>query len=86
MCVAVAMALGHGAERVRQYQIACLLHDLGRAGLDCRLLGKFGPGLRGVGFRQDHVNGEPYTRRRSMGEKRRPFSGVIEMILRPTGL
>lgn len=40
MCVAVATALGHGAERVYQYQIACLLHDLGRAGLDRRLFGK----------------------------------------------
>jgi hypothetical protein len=40
MCVAVATALDHGAERVRQYQIACLLHDLGRAGLDRRLFGK----------------------------------------------
>jgi len=40
MCAAVAKALDHGAERVRQYQIACLLHDLGRAGLDRRLFGK----------------------------------------------
>ena len=40
MCAAVATALGHGAERVHQYQIACLLHDLGRAGLDRRLFGK----------------------------------------------
>ena len=40
MCAAVAMALGHGTERVRQYQIACLLHDLGRAGLDRQLFGK----------------------------------------------
>ena len=40
MCVAVATVLGHGAERVHQYQIACLLHDLGRAGLDRRLFGK----------------------------------------------
>ena len=40
MCAAVAAALGHGAERVFQYQIACLLHDLGRAGLDRRLFGK----------------------------------------------
>lgn len=40
MCVAVAAELGHGAERVRQYQIACLLHDLGRAGLDRQLFGK----------------------------------------------
>lgn len=40
MCVAVATALGHGVERVHQYQIACLLHDLGRAGLDRRLFGK----------------------------------------------
>ena len=39
MCVAVAMLLGHTVERVRQYQIACLLHDLGRAGLDQRLFG-----------------------------------------------
>ncbi len=40
MCAAVATALGHGTGRVHQYQIACLLHDLGRAGLDRRLFGK----------------------------------------------
>jgi hypothetical protein len=40
MCAAVATSLGHGIERVRQYQIACLLHDLGRAGLDRKLFGK----------------------------------------------
>jgi len=40
MCAAVAAALGHEPGRVRQYQIACLLHDLGRAGLDRRLFGK----------------------------------------------
>src|SRR6185436_4235822 len=40
MCAAVASALGHEKERVRQYQIACFLHDLGRAGLDRRLFGK----------------------------------------------
>jgi hypothetical protein len=40
MCVAVATALGHGTERLCQYQIACLLHDLGRAGLDRQLFGK----------------------------------------------
>jgi len=40
MCAAVATSLGHGTERVRQYQIACLLHDLGRAGLDRQLFGK----------------------------------------------
>ena len=40
MCAAMATALGYGVERVHQYQIACLLHDLGRAGLDRRLFGK----------------------------------------------
>ena len=40
MCAAVASALGHEPDRVRQYQIACLLHDLGRAGLDRLLFGK----------------------------------------------
>ncbi|HEU4684548.1 MAG TPA: hypothetical protein VFS39_08625 [Nitrospira sp.] len=40
MCAAVARELGHDGERLRQYQIACLLHDLGRAGLDRRLFGK----------------------------------------------
>jgi hypothetical protein len=40
MCAAVASLLGHGPERVRQFQIACLLHDLGRAGLDRPLFGK----------------------------------------------
>ncbi|SPP63459.1 hypothetical protein [Nitrospira lenta] len=40
MCAAVAAALGHDSARVRQYQIACVLHDLGRAGLDRVLFGK----------------------------------------------
>ncbi len=40
MCAAVASALGHRTDRVRQYEIACLLHDLGRAGLDRQLFGK----------------------------------------------
>lgn len=40
MCGAVARSLGHEGQRVRQYQIACLLHDLGRAGLDRRLFGR----------------------------------------------
>jgi len=39
MCAAVAIRLGHPPDRVRAYQIACLLHDLGRAGLDRRLFG-----------------------------------------------
>ena len=40
MCAAVALRLNHPPARVIQYQIACLLHDLGRAGLDRRLFGK----------------------------------------------
>lgn len=39
MCAAVAASLGHPPRRVYNYQIACLLHDLGRAGLDRRLFG-----------------------------------------------
>jgi hypothetical protein len=39
MCVAVAVRLGHPDDRVRLYYVACLLHDLGRAGLDRRLFG-----------------------------------------------
>lgn len=39
MCAAVARRLGHPGKRVRDYQIACLLHDLGRAGLDQKLFG-----------------------------------------------
>lgn len=40
MCAAVAHYLDHDEERIRNYQIACLLHDLGRAGLDQSLFGK----------------------------------------------
>ncbi|MBM4138912.1 MAG: hypothetical protein FJ244_05455 [Nitrospira sp.] len=40
MCVAVAHRLGHPADRIYQYQVACLLHDVSRAGLDRRLFGK----------------------------------------------
>jgi hypothetical protein len=39
MCAAVATKLGHSAIRLVAYQIACLLHDLGRAGLDQRRFG-----------------------------------------------
>src|SRR5207245_9001457 len=39
MCATVARRLGHPDARLYSYQIACLLHDLGRAGLDQRLFG-----------------------------------------------
>jgi hypothetical protein len=40
MCVAVAAALGHPLSRLRQFEAACLLHDMGRAGLDSVLFGQ----------------------------------------------
>jgi hypothetical protein len=40
MCAAVATYLGHPHKRVITYQIACLLHDLGRAGLDRHAFGQ----------------------------------------------
>ncbi len=40
MCVAVAATLGHALPRLRQFEAACLLHDMGRAGLDPVLFGK----------------------------------------------
>jgi hypothetical protein len=40
MCVVVAAALGHPFSRLRQFEAACLLHDMGRAGLDPNLFGK----------------------------------------------
>lgn len=40
MCAAVALKLGHSRERTARYQVACLLHDLGRAGLDRPLFGR----------------------------------------------
>ena len=39
MCVTVADRLGHPRDRLRLYHVACLLHDLGRAGLDRQLFG-----------------------------------------------
>ena len=39
MCTTVAARLGHRGERLRSYEIACLLHDLGRAGLDRTVFG-----------------------------------------------
>ncbi len=39
MCAAVARRLRHPEARVVSFQIACLLHDLGRAGLDQKLFG-----------------------------------------------
>lgn len=40
LCVAVAAALGHPLSRLRQFEAACLLHDMGRAGLDPVLFGR----------------------------------------------
>ena len=40
MSAAVATYLGYDKEIVRKYQIACILHDLGRVGLDKKLFGK----------------------------------------------
>jgi len=39
MCAAVAQHLGYGRERIESFQVACLLHDMGRAGLDRKLFG-----------------------------------------------
>src|SRR5437660_11536899 len=40
MCAAVALRLGHPHERVKNYQIACLLHHLGLAALHQKLFRK----------------------------------------------
>ena len=49
MCAAVAQRLGHEPSRVKQYQIACILHDLGRAGLDRKLFGRIWSWARAQG-------------------------------------
>ncbi|MEK6802948.1 MAG: HD domain-containing protein [Nitrospirota bacterium] len=50
MCAAVAQRMGHQPARVKQYQIACILHDLGRAGLDRRLFGRIWSWARAQGI------------------------------------
>ena len=40
MCVHVAKELGHDLPRLQQFEAACLLHDMGRAGLEPGLFGK----------------------------------------------
>ncbi|MCC6202534.1 MAG: hypothetical protein IT494_05970 [Gammaproteobacteria bacterium] len=40
LCRAVAVRLGCTGDRLRDYQIACLLHDLGRTGLERELFGR----------------------------------------------
>ena len=40
MCHRVARDLDYSSEKLRNFQIACLLHDLGRAGLDQALFGR----------------------------------------------
>ncbi len=39
LCAAVALRLGYAPAQVARFQTACLLHDLGRAGLDQHLFG-----------------------------------------------
>ena len=39
MCGAVALYLGYEPDKVQHFQIACLLHDMGRAGLERKLFG-----------------------------------------------
>src|SRR5207247_2184303 len=50
MCATVARRLGHPDARLYSYQIACVFQDLGRAGLDQKLFGKFWlwAGMRGI--------------------------------------
>ena len=50
MCTAVAQRMGHPPARVKQYQIACMLHDLGRAGLDRQLFGRIWSWARAQGI------------------------------------
>ena len=50
MCAAVAQRMGHQPARVKQYQIACILHDLGRAGLDRQLFGRIWSWARAEGI------------------------------------
>lgn len=50
MCAAVAQRMGHPPARATQYQIACILHDLGRAGLDRRLFGRIWSWARAQGI------------------------------------
>lgn len=50
MSAAVAARLGHPRARLVAYQIACLLHDLGRAGLDRRLFGTIWSWVRARGI------------------------------------
>ena len=54
MCAAVAQYLGHNTKRVTSYQAACLLHDLGRAGLDQNLFGSIWSWAR-----QQHIPTRP---------------------------
>ena len=39
MCVPVAAELGHSLPRLKQFEVACLLHDMGRVGLDPKIFG-----------------------------------------------
>ena len=86
MCVAVALFLGHDEDRVRQYQIACLLHDLGRAGLDQAVFGKIwswakrqGIPTRPAEWRARHVH-TPY------GKETEAFIQTYRTQLEDTGI
>ena len=46
----MAQRLGHEPSRVKQYQIACILHDLGLAGLDRQLFGRIWSWARAQGI------------------------------------
>lgn len=50
MCAAVAQRMGHQPARVKQFHIACILHDLGRAGLDRELFSRIWSWARGQGI------------------------------------
>ena len=54
MSAVVAHYLGHKSKRVTSYQVACLLHDLGRAGLDQNLFGRIWSWAR-----QQHIPTRP---------------------------
>ncbi len=86
MCAAVAARLGHPGERIYSYQIACLLHDLGRAGLDSKLFSAIWSWAKGHGiptrpreWRAVH----PYTR---YGRETEAFLSLYQQDMEASGI
>ncbi|MEC4674884.1 MAG: HD domain-containing protein, partial [Nitrospirota bacterium] len=86
MCIAVARDLEHPADRVEDYQIACLLHDLGRAGLETKLFGAIWSWARAHGIPTRPAEWRALHQKTAYGKETAAFISLYRTRLEQSGI